>query len=163
MVHTVGEHSHGVALLILRFFPNASKDLIAAALYHDLAELRVGDLPYMIKLANPELKKVHSKLEEDELKYLDIHIHLNPYEESILKMCDMVELFLHSVYHYQQGQQGALVPIKNAISALVTMFGPTEQSRNMEDFVGEVAGMIGFNINDFRSNSRAELVKGYNA
>lgn len=42
---TVGHHSHGVALLCLLIDPECSLDLIKAALLHDMAEQRTGDIP----------------------------------------------------------------------------------------------------------------------
>lgn len=42
---TVGHHSHGVACLVLVLNPDASRELIIAALYHDLAEQHTGDIP----------------------------------------------------------------------------------------------------------------------
>jgi 5'-deoxynucleotidase YfbR-like HD superfamily hydrolase len=42
---TVGHHSHGVAMLCLLFDPNASRQLLMAAMFHDLAEFQTGDIP----------------------------------------------------------------------------------------------------------------------
>lgn len=42
---TVGHHSHGVAMLCLLFDPMASRQVLMAALFHDLAEHQTGDIP----------------------------------------------------------------------------------------------------------------------
>lgn len=42
---TVGHHSHGVAMFCLLLKPEASRSLIMAALFHDLAEHKTGDIP----------------------------------------------------------------------------------------------------------------------
>jgi 5'-deoxynucleotidase YfbR-like HD superfamily hydrolase len=42
---TVGHHSHGVAMLCILFDPSASRELLTAALIHDLAEHQTGDIP----------------------------------------------------------------------------------------------------------------------
>ena len=42
---TVGHHSHMVALLVFMLVENPSKNLIFAALVHDLAEHQTGDIP----------------------------------------------------------------------------------------------------------------------
>ena len=42
---TVGHHSAEVAILCTLLSPNASANLLRAALYHDLAECVTGDLP----------------------------------------------------------------------------------------------------------------------
>ena len=46
---TVGHHSHGVATIALLLDPDASRDLIIAALYHDLSEHVTGDIPSPMK------------------------------------------------------------------------------------------------------------------
>jgi len=42
---TVGHHSHGVACFTLLLDPDASRQLLLAALFHDLAEQYTGDIP----------------------------------------------------------------------------------------------------------------------
>lgn len=42
---TVGHHSHGVAMLALLLNPMASRQVLMAALFHDLAEHQTGDIP----------------------------------------------------------------------------------------------------------------------
>lgn len=42
---SVGHHSHGVALLCMVIDPDCSFDLVKAALLHDMAEQRTGDIP----------------------------------------------------------------------------------------------------------------------
>lgn len=42
---TVGHHSHGVAMLALLLNPRASRQVLMAALFHDLAEHQTGDIP----------------------------------------------------------------------------------------------------------------------
>lgn len=42
---TVGHHSHAVACLVILLDPEARRELIMAALYHDLAEQHTGDIP----------------------------------------------------------------------------------------------------------------------
>lgn len=42
---TVGHHSHGVAMLALLLNPLASRQVLMAALFHDLAEHQTGDIP----------------------------------------------------------------------------------------------------------------------
>lgn len=44
-IETVGHHSHGVACLAAMLDPNASRELLMAALMHDLSEHQTGDIP----------------------------------------------------------------------------------------------------------------------
>lgn len=42
---TVGHHSHATACLVLLLNPEASREVLIAALFHDLAEQYTGDIP----------------------------------------------------------------------------------------------------------------------
>jgi 5'-deoxynucleotidase YfbR-like HD superfamily hydrolase len=59
MEDTVGHHSYNVACIIMTVRPAASAKLLRAALKHDAAEHRVGDLPAPTKRALP-----HSRLDD---------------------------------------------------------------------------------------------------
>ena len=48
---TVGAHSYAVSILIDQLWPDSSKQLIMAALYHDVPELILGDIPATAKAA----------------------------------------------------------------------------------------------------------------
>jgi 5'-deoxynucleotidase YfbR-like HD superfamily hydrolase len=59
---TVGHHSYNVACIIMHLRPDCSVALLKAALLHDVAEHRTGDMPAPIKRALPdyiELEKQH--------------------------------------------------------------------------------------------------------
>ena len=49
---TVGHHSHGVAMMCLMFDPMASRQLLMAALFHDLAEHQTGDIPPLLNVSS---------------------------------------------------------------------------------------------------------------
>lgn len=52
---TLADHQGRVAQIIFFFWPNASAELIYAALHHDCGELYVGDVPGPIKATNTAL------------------------------------------------------------------------------------------------------------
>lgn len=54
MEDTVGHHSFNVACIIMKVRPNASVQLLRAALKHDIAEHKVGDMPAPSKRAAPD-------------------------------------------------------------------------------------------------------------
>lgn len=161
MQHSVGQHSHGVAVLIAMFYVSPSVELLKAALFHDLAERRVGDLPYYTKRDNPALKTLHHMLEESESRVMGVHVELSPADLRRLKFFDMLELLLHSVYHLELGNTIAKETIENALKALVNMGGPGEDGREWDELVGYIVGPHGFNPNDYRNPERAEHVEGY--
>lgn len=61
---TLADHQGRVAQIILFFWPNASPELIYAALHHDCGELYVGDVPGPIKAKNTALGFVVSQAEK---------------------------------------------------------------------------------------------------
>lgn len=95
---TVADHAWGVALLITRLHPNPRADLLKAAILHDAHEVITGDVPYTVKAANPELKKLLTRLEvyAEETIGLGRSLHDLPPEDFFwLKAADMMELVLY--------------------------------------------------------------------
>ncbi len=90
----VSEHSWGVAVIIDRLWPNASKTLILAAIYHDIAEGEFGDIP------SPTKRALDSEvLDEWEGRFHKEtnteHMYaLEPIEQAQLKIADYLELVL---------------------------------------------------------------------
>ena len=88
---TVGHHSHGVAALCLLFDPLASRQLLMAALFHDLAEFQTGDIP------SPAKREfgIGGKVDELELRLMTsagiIMPHLNSEDKRTLKLSDVAQ------------------------------------------------------------------------
>lgn len=71
----VAEHSfqtaviaHGLAVIRLAYFPELEpqvdpRDVLAAALFHDVSEVITGDLPTPVKYHDPELKEAYKRIE----------------------------------------------------------------------------------------------------
>lgn len=86
---TVGHHSHGVACLVLMLDPNASSNLLRAALYHDLSEHLTGDIPSPAKRAYGIGEQV-DKLEQSLMSEAGLRFPaLLPGEERTLKLADI--------------------------------------------------------------------------
>ena len=60
-------HSQRCAILLLQFWPNASRDLIIRALIHDQGEAAAGDISYPTKAQYPELAKMVGELKQLQL------------------------------------------------------------------------------------------------
>jgi 5'-deoxynucleotidase YfbR-like HD superfamily hydrolase len=91
---TVGAHSWGVATLLNELWPHSSKGLLLATLYHDVAEVLIGDIPATTKWAYPDFAEAVARVEADAEEKLGIHIVLNDEEKKRLKICDMLELVI---------------------------------------------------------------------
>lgn len=88
---TVGHHSANVALLCLAIDPEASANLLKAALLHDLGEQYTGDIPAQAKWQSPDLAKAAKEL-EDRLN-LDPIPSLTKHEQKVLKQADALDCF----------------------------------------------------------------------
>lgn len=103
----VAAHSFGVAWLVVMLYPDASRELILAALAHDLAEHRVGDVPSPAKQSYPDLKKAVNAAEHDILRiecfgHVDL---LTPYERSVLRVADMLDGMMFCLRERQLGNK----------------------------------------------------------
>ena len=61
---TVADHSWGVVSIILDVWPNSSIALITFALWHDVPEFAIGDIPVTAKWENKNLAKELEKIEQ---------------------------------------------------------------------------------------------------
>jgi len=99
------DHTWGVVMIILAFHPAPSPDLIRAAMFHDLGEIEVGDLPGNLKL-QPKAKAMlghHETLEFDALNSLGITgencaMNLSDEDMNWLKFADQLEALLFILF-----------------------------------------------------------------
>ena len=92
---TVGAHSYAVVVLLDQLWDNCSKNLLLSALYHDVPEIVLGDIPATAKWSYPEVQKAFKKAEQKVMKDLDIDFVLTDRELNRLKMADMLELVMY--------------------------------------------------------------------
>jgi len=92
---TIAHHSWGVCLILLKI-TNPSAQLLAAAIYHDLAESVTGDVPATAKWLSDGLTDALSDMETKfEVKH-NLIVDLTETEASLLKWADMLELILYA-------------------------------------------------------------------
>ena len=92
---TVGAHSYAVVVLLDQLWDNCSKNLLLSALYHDVPEIVLGDIPATAKWSYPDVQNVFKKAEQKVMKDLDIDFVLTDRELNRLKMADMLELVMY--------------------------------------------------------------------
>jgi 5'-deoxynucleotidase YfbR-like HD superfamily hydrolase len=103
MRETVGHHSHGVACLVLLFDPDASRELLVAALFHDLSEQKTGDIPSPAKRIYGIGEQV-SSLERELMFDAGIGFpNLSSAEARILKLADIAHGALFCVREMSLG------------------------------------------------------------
>lgn len=108
-VDTVGTHSWNVTVLIVLLHPNPSARLIKAALFHDVGEAMVGDLPYPAKRQWPKLAEQLSKAEDEVIDILEIEAEskLPKDDYNWLKACDALEAGLFAKEQLELGNTRA--------------------------------------------------------
>ncbi len=89
---TVAHHSWGVATVLLALWPDCSRELLVAALYHDVHESVTGDIPKPAFWRNPNLADVVDDIEEDVQRELGITPALTDKEKEQLAIADMFDL-----------------------------------------------------------------------
>lgn len=118
---TVGAHSYAVCILIDQLWPDSSKQLIQAALYHDVPELILGDIPATAKWDYPEIKEAFEKAEAKVFQDLGLVFVLTEEEQRRLKMADMLELVLYS-HRHSHGNDHMRTIMKSGIDYLYSKF-----------------------------------------
>ena len=101
---TVGAHSYAVTVLIDQLWPDSSKQLLQAALYHDVPEIILGDIPATAKWDNADLTRAFTKAEEKVFNDLELQFYLSKEEKDKLKMADMLELVMYAHRHLYLGK-----------------------------------------------------------
>jgi 5'-deoxynucleotidase YfbR-like HD superfamily hydrolase len=100
---TNAQHQWGVAVLVLALHPRPSKNLIIAAVLHDVGEIDAGDLSRPFKREHPEFAAAHRSIEEsfrDETIGVNLASSfggLTPTEKDWLKLCDNLESYLFAL------------------------------------------------------------------
>lgn len=128
---SVGEHSHGVAMIIHAIAPSVRKELIIAALTHDLSEIVTGDTPAPVKWAHPLIAKALDSVELSFFNEMRLRIDLNPVEVHLLKWADMFELLLWAYEETLMGNKYAELLIDRAAEYLEELGHPTMSAQRL--------------------------------
>lgn len=91
---TVADHTWQMMRIYREIWGAPDASMFEHILFHDGAEVSVGDIPFPCKAENPDLKEVHGKLESRML--YQIHGYTNQMTEAEawkLKVCDLIEMW----------------------------------------------------------------------
>jgi 5'-deoxynucleotidase YfbR-like HD superfamily hydrolase len=113
---TLGQHSFNVMMLIQHLDPWCRKELLLAAMHHDLPEYFTGDVPAPIKRMQPALAIALEQAEAD-LAPLFKDFNLSVYESRLLKFCDTLELVFWCLEEVDLGNTSNAVsePLTNGL------------------------------------------------
>ena len=104
---TVGKHSAGVALFAQMIDPGCRKEVLLGALFHDLGEGVLGDIPSPTKKMLSQ--QCRDELDAIELKALEANGYptelLTDSEVSLLKLCDCLDGLAFCVEELNRGNR----------------------------------------------------------
>lgn len=137
---SVAEHSFNVVNIVLAITKGlASKELIVAALTHDMGEYLVGDIPAPVKLRlPPEVGQTIAEMEDDAIDDLhpDLYRGLTKDEERVLKIADRLDGLLKCLDELKMGNT-TIIPIGGRY------VGYLHQLTDKDDYLRmEVTGII---------------------
>lgn len=130
---SVGEHTWQVMRIILHIHPYASRELLVAAMFHDAAEVRTGDIPLYAKRNRPDFKASLDSLEEEALQDMlppELNQPLSLFEQKLLKVADLIEMGEFAREEMEMGNRTAepiLHNINRAILLLIAEFDFPDQ------------------------------------
>lgn len=137
---SIGDHSFGVAFLCeIITGGKASKNLIMAALAHDLAEHIVGDIPAPAKRAL-NLQEVYAEFEYQHLYDAGIGTYetdLYSFEKTVLKLSDCFEGLIFCIRERKLGNRNVEVATVNYTSYIRKLLGTEgQQAHDIEGHAG---------------------------
>jgi len=97
--YSVGEHSHGVSVLLYVLHPDPSSNLLKAAIFHDLHEVHTGDIPVFAKTDD------FRSLENSVSDILQTDIPLTKREKEWLRAVDSLDLYLWCLEQKEMGNK----------------------------------------------------------
>lgn len=112
---TVGHHTCNVCHILMLLEPDCRKELLVAALIHDVPEGFTGDTPAPAKWASEALNTALKRAEEAYYEAIGLELpKLHPYEKTLLKAADMLDLAFSSLEELGMGNTSAKELIENA-------------------------------------------------
>jgi 5'-deoxynucleotidase YfbR-like HD superfamily hydrolase len=126
---TVGHHSYNVACVIMALRPDCRKELLMAALKHDMAEHRVGDMPAPAK-RSMGIREMFADHEGEVMAQAGVvQSVLLPEEQWVLRFADALDGLRFCVQEFKMGNRLIVECLENfrgyAEDLLVSGFGTT--------------------------------------
>lgn len=93
-------HQQRVALLMLSFWPDSSRDALVAAILHDQGEADAGDMAHPAKKRHPEIRHLLHEVEMDSISAQGFDFpELSDVEKARLSFCDLLDSYIWMLRH----------------------------------------------------------------
>ena len=92
----VSDHTWRVLVILLHLFPNASRQLLVSAMYHDVAECYTGDLSAPLKKLSPVVTSELDRMQTEFHQHFGLPLDYNLVNQDYarLKVADMLEAYI---------------------------------------------------------------------
>lgn len=136
---TIGHHSHMVASLLVLLYPDCKRNVIIAALFHDLAECVTGDIPSPSKRAMGAefIDKLNTFEESVFLENEIILPELSKEEKHQLKVCDILAGMMRCHYEGYLGNKHIAESFKNFASYFREQNCTNKKAQELYDWLYE--------------------------
>lgn len=141
---TIADHTFHVLRIYYELWPEDFQDptirLMHYILYHDFAEIATGDIPYPVKMQNPELKIIMNKLEYQQLYDMNIdNIELPEIQKTRVKLCDLAEMYEFAHHERKLGNSMAEPICGRVFATIQTMaFADLNNYQEIMDYLHKV-------------------------
>jgi 5'-deoxynucleotidase YfbR-like HD superfamily hydrolase len=139
---TIAHHSYGVAMIIQNFWPDCRKELLLAALYHDVPELVTGDTPAPFKWSKPELAATLHDFEERFLHEYEWHHELTESEKRMLGIADTFDMILYCQEQIEMGNSTFMMVYQRGMAHLIHTYQGTEEIKPLIDLIEGLAELF---------------------
>lgn len=127
----VADHSWGVVAILYLICESPSKNLIKAAVFHDIAEIHAGDIPSGVKWAFPEMKSASDKCEQIIQTKFGLMPELTEVEQRLLKWADLMELALFCNHEWLLGNAFAGETCDHVVEEILYPTAPNEAAKEL--------------------------------
>jgi hypothetical protein len=116
---TVAEHTWQIMRIYHSIFGEPSQDIYTFILYHDAGEIATGDLPFPVKMHNPDIKETMDLLEDRALERMKAPVvKLEQMGKIHIKICDLLEMWEYGVQECAMGNQLAKPIVDRTVDAI---------------------------------------------
>ena len=141
---TVGDHTYGLVQILRHITEDGcSKNLMIAALDHDVLEFFTGDIPHPAKRMFPELKQVLDEIEKSaaDVNNMVEYSNLGEGEKLMLHCADLLEMGFYGAYQIKMGNTfGA--DIVGAIVQAIENLPLTDTHHIVKELATELSGAL---------------------
>jgi 5'-deoxynucleotidase YfbR-like HD superfamily hydrolase len=99
----IAEHTWGVLLAVIRYYPQASALFLKQVIVHDAGEKATGDMPGNVKWANPIMGETVEAMEKDHVNKIVALPALSRREGMLLEIFDRLDFCISCLHEMRLG------------------------------------------------------------